>query len=189
MLGFHALGEAPLGALVQAAATVVAVYAEFPASYAILRDVPYVPSEVYAEFPASYKIISSIIMAYTPSKARTLKVKATGLAYEKPTGDSFWNLNNAKLPSCLKDPNETIDISLDWNEILIDIGDTLASHTIVVDPKLSNAGSAIKDGVTTVFLSGGGTVAGKLNVTFRVTTASAPARVFDRTVQIVIEER
>lgn len=137
-------------------------------------------------------------MQFTPSAARTLTATvSSSTPFGAPATGGFWNLSsNPKKPVGTKDPDATIDITLDWSPIFSDITDTilagsgsiLLSPPQVGTPALVDAGSTVVGTQQTVFLSGG-TTAGDYPVTFRVSSASTPPRKFDRTIIIRIEDQ
>lgn len=116
---------------------------------------------------------------FTPSAVRTIKAKADSLSFE---GGRFWNLTNPLRPIGRKDPDSTIDITMDWTDVLADIGDTIALASFILDG-LSNVATRAEGALTTVFVTGGPLV-GQVSITFRITTASVPPRVEDRTVYL-----
>lgn len=88
-----------------------------------------------------------------------------------------------------KDPDATLDYSLDWSKWLAQIADTIASVTVVLSggTELTVVSHGFDGGVTTATISGGATLASMQSVTFRVTTANG--RIDDRTVYLQITER
>lgn len=137
-------------------------------------------------------------MQFTPSAARTLMATvSSSTPFGAPATGGFWNLaSNPKKPVGTKDPDATIDITLDWSPIFSDITDTILAGSGVIilsspqvgTPALIDAGSTVVGTQQTVFLSGGST-AGDYPVTFRVSSASTPPRKFDRTIIIRIEDQ
>lgn len=137
-------------------------------------------------------------MQFTPSDARTLTATvSSSLPFAAPGAGGFWNIqSNPKRPIGSKDPDATIDITLDWEPVFTDAKDTVKSGSASVvmgapaggGSGLTNMGDTIVGTKQTVFLSGG-PLAGDYPVTFRVSSASTPPRVFDRTVIIKIEDQ
>jgi hypothetical protein len=126
-------------------------------------------------------------MSFTPSAARTVTVQPDKLAF---TAGSFWNMDDPKKPRGLKDPDDTIDIPFDWGPWLADVGnDIIATRQFFVDGGLVNEGDTATDTVATVFVSAGDSGSSPTSITCRITTASVPARIADRTVYLTIEER
>ena len=83
-----------------------------------------------------------------------------------------------------KDPNSTLDYAFDWSSWLG--SDSLASHTIIADSRLTVNSSSQSATSVTVWLSGG--TAGYLHdVTCRVTTTGG--RIDDRTITLDVAER
>lgn len=125
-------------------------------------------------------------MAFTASPTRTVTVNPGGTT--PFTAGSFWKLDDPKKPKGIKDPDATIDITFDWGPWLLDAGgDTIADCVFITEGGLVDVGSQTRDDnkAATVFVSAG--LAGTASVTCRVTTASSPARVVDRTVYLTIE--
>lgn len=142
---------------------------------------------VHADYTTSFAISNGGPMNFTPSAARTIKVKADGSAFSAPT-PGYWNVQDPKKPYGLKDPDETLDVSFDWDDWLGDAQDSLLSATFEIGVGFQNVGFQVLGSVATVFISGG--LAGaKLPVTCRIVTASVPARTADRTVSLLIEDR
>lgn len=204
MLGYGPLSSAPLGA----EATTAGVDADLVISYNVIGPVDAdlvisynVLQQVSADLVISYDVLQASadadlvitysiltgdpLMTYTPSPQRTVTVEP-GL---KPfTVGAFWTATDPKKPRAPKDPNATLDFSFNWGPWLLDIGDTIVSHTFIVDGGLVDEGSAVAGDVATVFVSGG-TLAALAAVTCRISTASVPPRIEDRTVYLNIEER
>jgi hypothetical protein len=125
-------------------------------------------------------------LTYTASAVRTVRVQPGTRAFTA-SGD-FWDMSNPKKPRGLKDPNSTIDISIDWSDWLADCQDAAVSYTWTLDGGLTQAGAGTLGNVSTVFVSAG-TSGAVANLTCRITTASTPPRSEDRTVQLTIEDR
>jgi hypothetical protein len=125
-------------------------------------------------------------LTFTPSLSRTVKVLPGSRAFVA-TGD-FWDMSNPKKPRGLKDPNSTIDISIDWTDWLADCQDTAATFSWTQDNGVTKVDQGNTAGLATVFLSLGNlsTVAA---ITCRMTTASTPPRTEDRTIYLTIEDR
>ena len=128
-------------------------------------------------------------MSYSASKARTINATTSSTAPFAAPVVGFWALSNPKKPYGIKDPNATIDISVNWAAVLADIEDTIntAASSVEVGTGATNAGDQIIGGIQTVFVAGG--LAGRTSVTFRIQTNSTPPRVFDRTVELQIEDQ
>lgn len=126
-------------------------------------------------------------MSFTPSTARTVKVQADGNAFTQD--GKFWDMSNPKQPRGLKDPDGTIDVSINWTAWLADCQDTAAAYSWTVD----NGAIMVGDdddgtGTATLFINGG-TLGGNVAVKCRMTTSSTPPRVDERTVYLTIENR
>lgn len=152
--------------------------ADFTFSYAIAASVS-------ADFTFNYGILGGDL-TYTPSTVRTVKVQPGTRAFTA-AGD-FWDMTNPKQPRGLKDPNSTIDISIDWSDWLADAQDAGTSYAWTLTGGVTQAGAGVLGNVSTVFISGG--TAGLLaTLTCRITTASTPPRIEDRTVTLNLEDR
>jgi len=90
-----------------------------------------------------------------------------------------------------KDPSATLDYSLDWTEYLEDLGDSIASATVVADPLLTVVNVSHDLQTVTAWISGGAgsSSTAALQVTFRITTNHTPPRVDDRSIYLKIKER
>ena len=96
---------------------------------------------------------------------------------------AFWGTNQRQ-PTGTIDPNSVVDFTFDWTELLADIGDTISKVQFDLEG-LTNAG-AYNDAMTsTIFVSG---ATGNPRITCRITTASTPARIEDRTVFLKVEQ-
>lgn len=127
-------------------------------------------------------------MTFIRSKTRTIEVLPSAIPFGATT-PGFWNIANPKKPVGVKDPNANIDIAFDWTKFLADITDEVATHAILLTGGLLSLGSYENEpDIVTVFLSGG-EVDAAATVTCRITTASTPPRVIDRTVTLNIEEQ
>jgi hypothetical protein len=99
-----------------------------------------------------------------------------------------YTLNKAGQPVFPKDPNATLDYSLDFTDWLTQAGDSIASVLALPVGCTLAQDASFTGGVVTAFVSGG-VVDEDASVTFRVTTTSQPPRVDDRTVILKIKER
>jgi hypothetical protein len=89
--------------------------------------------------------------------------------------------------SALKDPNAQSDYLLDWS-IWLPVGDTIATSVWIAPSDLTVVSSSNTTTTSTVWLKGG--VAGQVYiVTNRITTASTPNRIDDRSIQIQVDQR
>jgi hypothetical protein len=122
--------------------------------------------------------------SFTPSAARTVAVQAIAPVF---TGGKFWNLNDPKKPHGSKDPNSTIDITFDWSAWLADMGSPAIASVTFTLSGVDDAGSYATGNKTTVFVSGG--TGSQATVTCKITTASTPARVDERTVYLDMEQQ
>ena len=90
----------------------------------------------------------------------------------------------------LQDPNAVLDYQWDWTPWLA-VGDSIVAHQIIASPGLTVVANSRAGAVVTVWLSiGAGVETGvTLTATCRVTTANTPARVDDRSIEIVVGPR
>lgn len=122
-------------------------------------------------------------VSFMRSKQRTINIKA---APGKFTQDvDFWKLEGPKKPLGSIDPNSTIDITFNWTEVLADIQDTISSVQFDI-VGLTNKGSATQGAFATIFVAN---AAANPSITCRITTASTPPRVEDRTVYLTVEQQ
>lgn len=122
-------------------------------------------------------------MAFVPSVTRTLTVQALTRTFE---AGAFWDLTDPTRPNGVKDPDSTIDITFDWSPILADMGnDTIANIAFILGGGLTSAGTVPNGALATVLVAGG-TKGVEASITCRITTASTPARIDDRTVYLTI---
>lgn len=120
--------------------------------------------------------------SFTRSASRIVKAKAAPQSVE---GGSFWTRGSNNRLEGRIDPNATIDVTFDWTEVLADIQDTIASVQFDL-VGLTNKGG-FPDGVfATIFVSN---ATASPSITCRITTASTPPRVEDRTVYFKVEQQ
>lgn len=139
-----------------------------------------------AALPANFTTLSNTPTpenpAFTRSQSRTIDIKAAPLTF---SGGAYWSLANPRRPVGSIDPNATIDITFNWTEVLADIQDTIADVQFDIIG-LTNKG-AFRDGdFATIFVSN---ATGTPSITCRITTASTPPRVEDRTVYLTVEQQ
>lgn len=84
-----------------------------------------------------------------------------------------------------KDPDETLDYKIEWEDRLGD-GDTIQVSTWIVPPGLVQNSNSLTTDTTTVWLSGG-TVSETYTVTNRVTTAQG--RIMDQSARLQISAK
>jgi hypothetical protein len=87
----------------------------------------------------------------------------------------------------VKDPNATLDYTVDWAAWLSGVSDTLASVAWTVPAGLTQVAVSNSTTSATIFLSGG-TAGNSYDVVCRVTTAASQARINDRTIRIKCKE-
>ncbi len=85
-----------------------------------------------------------------------------------------------------KDPDATLDYTVDWSEYLLPIEDTIATVTWVPDAGLTVVSQSNTTTTATAFVSGG-TAGETLTLTCRITTAGG--RTDDRSINLTIIER
>lgn len=86
-----------------------------------------------------------------------------------------------------KDPNATLDYTLDWSSWLTS-PEIISNVSWIVPGDLTTAASSYTNTTATIFLSGG-TLGQTYTVVCRVTTDSTPARVADRSFELEIVEQ
>jgi len=90
-----------------------------------------------------------------------------------------------------KDPDSTLNYSIDWSSWL-DSGETIDSSTWIVPAGLTEGSGAYAStsgsASTTIWLSGG-TSGVDYRVTNRITTDATPPKIDDRTILIKVRER
>lgn len=106
---------------------------------------------------------------------------------------SYWNIDNPDKPWGKWDANAKLDIPFDWSEWLTGIGETIASHEIIVEEPLEVISSAETGGVVTAFIKvedgAEVNIGQKYAVTCRVTTSGLEPRIDDRTVYLKMMRR
>lgn len=123
---------------------------------------------------------------FTPSVSRTVRILAGRNAYD--TG-SFWTVNAATGPVGSKDPQSTIDIPFDWTNWLADIGGaSLSAVDFILSAGLVSAAGIPSAVGGTLFVSGG-VVGTNYSITCRITTATTPLRIEERTVVLQVKEQ
>lgn len=123
---------------------------------------------------------------FVPSTYRTVTVGVAPKSFSA-AGD-FWSMSGAKTPRGPKDPDSTIDITFDWGPWLADMGSPAIANVTFTLVGVQSAGGSTTGSKATVFLSGGA-VGTEASITCRVTTASTPARIDDRTVYLSLGEQ
>lgn len=122
---------------------------------------------------------------FVPSAARTVRILPGRSAFAV---GSHWTLSTAG-PVGPKDPNSTIDIPFDWSAWLADIGGAqLAKVEFFLSGGLQEEGVIPSLAGATILVSGG-TAKGTATITCRITTATAQARIDDRTVVLQLGEQ
>lgn len=124
---------------------------------------------------------------FTRSLSRTINISEVPGQFDQD--GKFWTLTGTRKPTGSIDPNATIDITFNWTALLADIKDTIADVQFDIIG-LTNKG-AYRDGAfATIFV--GSAVNAPNNppsITCRITTASVPPRVEDRTVYLIVEQQ
>lgn len=123
---------------------------------------------------------------FTPSISRTVRILAGRSVFDAGT---FWTVSGNNSPVGSKDPNSTIDIHFDWTSWLEDIGGAeLSAVDFILSPELVSVAGVPSETGGTVFVSGGST-GQNMSITCRITTATTPPRIEDRTVVLQIKEQ
>ncbi len=95
-------------------------------------------------------------------------------------------------PTIDKDPNATLDYTVDWSNWLADVGDSIAGQLVFfpdgLPAGLTLVESYVAGGAVVAFISGG-TLGGTWGATFRITTNSVPPRADERTIFLNIVDR
>lgn len=139
-------------------------------------------------FQFSYQVQSGGEVAFTRSAARTIKVQADDRAFSAV--GKFWNVQNAKQPRGLKDPNSTIDITLDWSDYMTDIGGGVPALAVwTLGGALVQVGDFLDGCFASVVFSGGAASTTPVPLTCKITTSDTPPRSDERTVYLTIEDR
>lgn len=128
---------------------------------------------------------AGMVSSFIPSTSRQVRILPGRNAFAV---GSHWTLGAAG-PVGSKDPQSSIDIPFDWTEWLADIGNPgLAKVEFLL------GGGLVSDGVVpntkggTVVVSGG-SLQQTGTVTCRITTATQPSRIEDRTVVLQMKEQ
>lgn len=121
--------------------------------------------------------------SFMRSKQRTINIKAIPGSFAQE--GTFWTLTGSRKPLGSIDPNATIDITFNWTEVLADIQDTIANVQFDI-LGLTNKGSSTQGAFATIFVSN---ATANPSITCRITTASTPPRVEDRTVYLTVEQQ
>lgn len=87
-----------------------------------------------------------------------------------------------------KDPNATLDFTVDWSEWLTAVGDAIASVEWFTTGGVVVESSEFTVNSATAFVSGG-VVGEPAKLTCRITTSNVPPRIDDRTLSIKIVQR
>lgn len=124
---------------------------------------------------------------FTRSQSRTINISEVPGVFSQD--GRFWNLANPKKPTASIDPNATIDITFNWTVLLADIKDTVSEVQFDIIG-LTNKG-AYRDGAFATIFVGSAVATGGVSpsVTCRITTASTPPRVEDRTIYLNVEQQ
>ena len=87
-----------------------------------------------------------------------------------------------------KDPDSTLDYTADFSTYLTAITDTIASASVIVPTGITLDSSTNTTTSVTAWLSGG-TAGTEYKITYRITTASVPARIDDRSIYVRVVEK
>lgn len=123
---------------------------------------------------------------FARSLSRTINISEVPGVFDQD--GRFWLLTNSKKPTGSIDPNATVDITFNWTALLSDIQDTISDVQFDIIG-LTNKG-AYRDGAfATIFVANAvSTQLAQPSITCRITTASIPPRVEDRTVFLTVEQ-
>ena len=175
--------------------TAVAAWTEGSEIFAMAGTVGSAPVSAVASWTEGSEISAMVVavsppiviepMSFVSSAARTVSVGAGSKPF---AAGEFWNMSDPKKPRAPKDPNATTDFSFNWGPWLLDVADTIASHSILTTEGLINRGSQVNGNVVTVFLADG-TPGRRAELTCRIVTRSSPPRIEDRTIALDIESR
>jgi hypothetical protein len=89
------------------------------------------------------------------------------------------------------DPNEQLDYSRDFTAYLAAVGDTIVTAAVIVDPKLILVlkGNDATHVTAWIAVSSTAVIGDLLPVTFRITTASMPPRIVDRSIWLKVKTK
>lgn len=87
----------------------------------------------------------------------------------------------------VKDPDATLDYTVDWTAWLSGVSDTISSAAWTVPAGLTQVAVSATTTSATIFLSGG-TAGNSYDVVCRITTAASTPRINDRTIRIKCKE-
>ncbi len=118
-------------------------------------------------------------MSFTPSPSRTLTVSPTSKAL---TGGPWWNLAIPSKPRGAKDPQATLDVTLNWGPWLADIGNPAIAKFTATIFGVTKVGAYAEGALTTMVFSGG--TGAEATITFEIETATTPPLKDERTVYI-----
>lgn len=136
-------------------------------------------ARVSSDLVLSWQLTETSGMSFTPSPSRTLTVSPTSKAL---TGGSWWNLSNPAKPRGAKDPQATLDITLNWAPWLADIGNPPIAKFTATIFGVTQVGAYAEGALTTMVFSGG--TSGEATITFEIETATTPPLKDERTVYI-----
>lgn len=123
---------------------------------------------------------------FIPSISRTIRILPGKTVYD---AGAFWTVQGTSGPVGNKDPQSTIDIYFDWTAWLADIGGAkLSNIAFILGGGIESAGIVPTETGGTIFVTGG-TLNADCTVTCRITTATDPARVDDRTAILKIRDQ
>lgn len=91
-------------------------------------------------------------------------------------------------PTIPKDPAAVLDYTVDWADWLAVVGDTIASATALGDGVTVNSSAVVAGTKVVVWVSGGAALT-TASVTIKITTASTPARIDERTIWFKVKNR
>jgi hypothetical protein len=86
----------------------------------------------------------------------------------------------------LKDPDERLDYTEDWDDEYLAVGETISSVTYTVPSGITNYSTSNTTTTTTIWLSGG-THGQEYLVSTRITTSAG--RIAERSIKIIVRNR
>ena len=103
------------------------------------------------------------------------------------TIEKFVNRSNGQ--TIIKDPDATLDYTIDWTKWLDLVSDTIASKDIVVESGITLVASVVDstNKKVTIWLSGG-TVGTTYSIACKITTNNSIPRIDERTFFVEIKE-
>jgi hypothetical protein len=92
-------------------------------------------------------------------------------------------------PTIRKAADSVLDYTFDWTAWLAETGDSIASKTVTPDAGIIVVQDTVVTGNKVVVFLSGGTIGTTYRIKCKITTASSPARVDERSIYIKVAER